>query len=450
MKKKSAMFLVFLLAFALVPLSAQKSTASISGVVTGIYTDFGGFWNSATSNSIPDNDHNLLGFNSDGVVYSTGVDNSKLTANGINFVATNWQALPVEGLTVPQNQITGGNPHYAAVGSARVSPGYSSASSSDLSNLLTDGTNGLNISSGITNIVANTAVTFQIPNGLNANALNDGVPDILITQIAAPTSAQDTLAFFDSSNVRLGNAVAIDQLAIGMVTRPNSGTQLKSLSADLYGIPDGTTLYATSTYDLRIRTYDLSNFGISANDIPNVRKLVWTAGGTSDPAFFAYNTSSFTAFNSSASIGTTATTLNSIPDTNLTDGTVTAVATNTATPNATLSVAYSSSTTSVCTVNSSTGVVTLLTAGTCTITASQAATTVNSTSYPASSDTKSFQVLSGSGQSGSGSSSQAATTSVVAEPTTVLPKTGLEVWTLALLSILMVLSGFTLIRWAVK
>ena len=423
----------------------SPTAASTNGVVTTIYTDFGGFWNSATSNDVPTNDHNLLGFTSDGVVYSTGVNDAALSSRGISFTPTSWEALPVEGLTVPGAQITGGNPHYAAVGSDRTSPGYTTASSADLSNLLTDGSQGLNLSSGITNIPSGTAVTFQIPSGLNSSALGDGVPDVIITQIAAPTSTKDTLQFKNSSNAGLGSALQIDQLSISMVTRPViSSTQIKSLSADLYGIPDGSTLFATSTYDLRIRSYDFSDFGLSANDLANVRTLVWTAGGTSDPAFFAYNTSSFSAFNSSASVGTTSTSLNSIPDTNLSAGTVTAVATNIATPTATLTVGFSSSTTSICTVDPSTGVVTLLAAGTCTITATQARQTVGSTIYPASSATRTFNVLDSSGSAPQNSGSGGAVTST--EATTTLANTGIDLQQWTLLAVFMIAIGTGLIK----
>jgi hypothetical protein len=416
--------------------NSSQSAATTNGVVTTIYTDFGGFWNSATSNDVPNNDHNLLGFTSDGVVYSTGVNDAELTSRGVSFTATTWESLPVEGLSAS----TSSN-YYVAVGSASTYR-TGAITSADLTTLLTDGGSGLNLATGVTNIPIGTAVTFQIPNGLNSSAINDGKPDILITQIANPSpSAFDKLSFKNSTNTILGNEISIDQNSISPVTRP---TGLKSMSVNYFVIPDRTAGPTAVTNDLRIKTYDFSDFGLTASDLSNVTKLVWTAGGASDIAFFAYNTSSFSAFSSSTTTGTTSTTLNSIPDTDLSAGTVTAYATNTATPTATLTVGFSSSTTSVCTVNSSTGVVTLLTAGTCTITATQARQTVSSTVYPASSATRSFNVLnsSGTGPQNSGSGG----TSPSGETTSTLADTGINLQQWALLAVLLVASGAGLVK----
>src|SRR5690554_4037966 len=78
--------------------------------VTRIYTDYnpitftydppgtGVLWDSQTNIaaiSRPRNQHHLLGFVWNGVTYSTGIDDAKLTTNGITFTATTFQALPV-------------------------------------------------------------------------------------------------------------------------------------------------------------------------------------------------------------------------------------------------------------------------------------------------------------------------------------------------------------------
>lgn len=356
--------------------------------VTVIYTDFGGYWKSDATNTptdVPNADHNLLAFTFRGVVYSTGVNDATLTSRGVTFTAGNWEALPVEGLST-----TASTNYFAVRGGSINSPGFTNPSSaSDLSALLTDGTNGLNLGSGLTNIPQGTSVTFKIPDGLQSAALNDGLPDLLVTQIASPSSTADTLQFRDQNNQLLGQSVSINQQAIATVTRPNSA---RSLASNYFVVPTGA-LASGFTFpvpsDVRMRAYELADFGLRPNQLADVRSLVWSPSGTSDPAFFAYNTASLSAVSNSTVIGSATTTLSAIPNTNLSVGTLTAQATN----SQNLTVTFGSTTTSVCTVNQSTGVVTLVSQGTCSVTATQARTQVGNTLYPASSASTSFTVL---------------------------------------------------------
>lgn len=79
--------------------------------VTRIYTDYnyttgqydppgtGVLWDSqvnAPAAQRPRNQHHLLGFVWNGVTYSTGIDDTKLTNNGISFTPTTFQALPLQ------------------------------------------------------------------------------------------------------------------------------------------------------------------------------------------------------------------------------------------------------------------------------------------------------------------------------------------------------------------
>ena len=379
------------LALTIVAPTAGTVTASASTIgesVTTIWTDFGGTWKSDAVATVPNNDQNLIAFTSNGVVYSTGVNDALLS--GVTFTASTWEALPVEGLPTTSSANYFVARGYAAPGK----PGFpANPTSAQLASFLTDGTRGLNLGSGITNIPAGTTLTFNLVGGVASGALSDGIPDILITQIANPTTTKDYLEFRDASNARVGNRVDIDQQASASISR--LGGTSESLEVHYYTIPGATD--APSPFDfstqgvrnaVRLRSYQLSEFGLTGANIGSVTKLVWGASGSSDPAFFAYNTASLSVVGGSTSVGSSTTTLNPISDTALTDGSVTAVATN----DQGIALTYSTTTTSVCTVDSSTGVVTLVAVGTCTITAGHAQTQIGSTIYPASSDSKTFAV----------------------------------------------------------
>jgi hypothetical protein len=85
-----------------------------SAQVTQIWSDFSTFWTSSSTsiNTIrPNTAHNLLAFRWNGTNYSTGVDNAKLTANGVSFTATKFRALPID--EVP---LTGGSSYFIGLG----------------------------------------------------------------------------------------------------------------------------------------------------------------------------------------------------------------------------------------------------------------------------------------------------------------------------------------------
>ena len=79
--------------------------------VTEIWTNYDGFWNSSEASPnpiLPDNSHELLAFKFGATTYSTGVDDQKLTDNGVAFTSLTMRALPVASLpnaNVPPNFI---------------------------------------------------------------------------------------------------------------------------------------------------------------------------------------------------------------------------------------------------------------------------------------------------------------------------------------------------------
>lgn len=258
---------------------------------SGIFTDFGGFWSgtgAAPNAVIPDNSYNLLAFTHNGVTYSTGVNNSILTANSVTFSAGSFKALPVAGLT----GTTGATSTYLALakkvdGSANVANTPAVASYS-IRSVLVDGPNGLNMGTGVTNLPTTAILTFQIFN-IDGTKTSDTEPDIILTQIAQPVTGNDVFSFIDASGITVGNTVTQD-----MTLLPKFG----SYDLDLFNLTPSTpynsaraySAFSTSTNrEIRMIAFRLADFGINAGNVSQVKALKITPSGTSDYAFIAYN-----------------------------------------------------------------------------------------------------------------------------------------------------------------
>ncbi len=256
--------------------------------VTGIYTDYNGFWKSSTTaiNPIlPDNSNNVLAFTYNSVTFSTGVNDNLLTTKGVTYTASNFKALPVTsiGSTVASST-------YIALGTLYdgVNNGFSNPLPSErMIDVLTDGINGLNIGTGVTNIPAAAAITFPV-NSIDVNSINDSKPDILFSQTAQPTGAGDKLYFVDNSGDTVGTSVSVTWTSVPV---------LGSYTCDLYNLSSTTCDAAVITSgaltnqikDIRLIGLRLSEFGLTAANSVNVVSLVIKPGGQSDPAFVAYN-----------------------------------------------------------------------------------------------------------------------------------------------------------------
>lgn len=258
--------------------------AQIGNQVTEIVTDFGGYWRSGVSNVStvkPNNSHNLLAFTYDGVRYSTGVNDAALTTNGLSFVARQWYAVPVSSIpgTLTANTKLALGAWYDGVNPGASVPPPSAA----LSYYLTDGLHGLDIGTGVANLPIGQLV-FDVSN-LQINAIGNGVPDILITQIASPSSTSDRYSFRDANNNIVGNEVVISLTALNT---------LGNWTADFYETTPTRTLQTSFTNTdrpLRLWCTDLSAFGLNSSNFANVRKFVIQLSGDSDVGFVAYNSS---------------------------------------------------------------------------------------------------------------------------------------------------------------
>lgn len=272
----------------------RKTTLMIAilfGVNMGIYaqavseiiTDYEGFWKSGQTGlnqKKPVNRHNLLAFSFNGLRISTGVDDLLLGSKGETYFAADFRALPVKEITNAPTSNT-------KVGLGEMHDGVSNGSAANfadqsLAYYITDGKKGLDIGTGVANLPAGT-IEFSI-DSFSINAIGDGIPDILVTQIADPSGSTDKYEFLDANGQRVGNLVNINLANIAPVG---------NWTADFYEAnvqPRKLTPGFTKT-DRAIRLWaaDFSDFGINAGNIAQVKTFRINLSGNSDLAFVAYN-----------------------------------------------------------------------------------------------------------------------------------------------------------------
>ncbi|NMH28600.1 T9SS type A sorting domain-containing protein [Flavobacterium silvaticum] len=277
-----------------------QKTAADGIRVQQIYTDWNGYWtSSATTSTVanqPNNHHNLLAFKYGGVVYSTGVNDATLTANGVSFNAQSFRAYSTQGVDG-----TIGGATYLATGSlidensSTAIPSHPEIAGIGIYDVLIDGLNGLDLGTGVTNFNTNAKISFFSDNaqtGTSNAYITDDVPDVLITQVADPGST-DYYHFTDVNGNIIGNPVRVDM--------QTSMAAVGTYRLDLFNF--GTTNIATATpssvnssnttRDIRIVGLRFSDFGITAANISQIKTFDMLAGGTADVAFLAYNTASF-------------------------------------------------------------------------------------------------------------------------------------------------------------
>jgi hypothetical protein len=252
--------------------------------VTEIVSDYGGYWKSGAGaiNPVkPDNSHNLLAFTFNGVRYSTGANDDLLRSKGLSFSTADFKALPVSTITgaINANTKIGLGAMYDGVynGSPATKPERS------LTKYLSDGIKGLDLGTCVANLPAGDI--FLPVTNLKASAIGDGVPDLLITQIADPsTSSLDRYEFVDLNGNRIGNAVDIVL---------NNLPVVGNWTADFYeASTNPLTLAAGFTQTdrpIRLWAADFSAFGITSAQLSQLAYFKIRLNGNSDVAFVSYN-----------------------------------------------------------------------------------------------------------------------------------------------------------------
>lgn len=294
---------------------APAVTPTGSGI-TQVVTNFGGSWNSnsTTPNSVqPDTGHSVVGFRYRNVMYSTGsesaVTNVLSTAsfssgNGTTantYLPGNFRALPIRSLTGTVPALNSTNPCLIVLGSK--TDGSSTAAVptaptvADLGprDVLIDGLRGLGIGTGVTNLPSTSVLTFQAGTIVADNAvLNDDIPDILVSQIATPSSERSVYCFTDSNGNIIGNPVQVDFTSVNHVGTYKVDFFTMAANTPLNdAVVNGWTTIGANTRDIRMVGYRLSDFGINSSNKGQVAIFKVMPSGTSDPAFMAYNRSTF-------------------------------------------------------------------------------------------------------------------------------------------------------------
>lgn len=294
MKKAGRMALV---------LSFIGNTAFSQTSVTKVYTDFQGFWSTDSVGKFPNASHNLLGLRVDtgsrAVIYSTGVNDPLLRTKGLSFIPMNYKAVPVR-LGARSNSST--TNYYIGVGSnfngvtqgAATSP---IAGFADPAKFLTSGVQGLDLGSALFNIpdklsggTVKTGVSYEVDQ-FNVSRIGDSIPDIIVTQVGDFSGTADVFRFVDANGNTVGNTLASSfpgslGIAYWSFYRVHDG----SYPAAQPGNPADNN---RNPRDIRVLQWDLKAFGLNASNVGNVVRFVHDLGGNSDPAFIAYNTSSF-------------------------------------------------------------------------------------------------------------------------------------------------------------
>ena len=266
--------------------------------VSGLITDYNGFWrsSSAAPNAIkPDNRHHLLAFTWNGTTYSTGVNDAILAANGVSFSAQSFQAFPVRDVTFLPN---GTSANLVALGKAEAgNNNYPYAVPVTASSILTRGIRGLDIGSAFTNIPSNLPLTFDFGAITSAGQLGDGIPDIIITQIAAAGGSQDEVWFEDGNGNQIGTKIFINMSAV---------TEIGKWDPFFFGIDNGSR---QATYNgerpIRIWAADASQFGITTSNYTQPLILKYKLAGSSDPAFLAFNNKFISIVNANDDVAST-------------------------------------------------------------------------------------------------------------------------------------------------
>ena len=267
-------------------LAFSLSSASAQTAVSAVYSDYGGFWtSSAASQSAtkPNNHHHLLGFAVNGTVYSTGVDDSILDDNSVTYTPATFEAL-----AVPSMPLTG-SPGYVVIQGAAIDGDAATGlgidpvtTGAEASAYLTDGTNGLDLGTGLSDIPE---FTYDLRvRAVDATKANDGIPDFIFSQVSLIPTELDKAYFVDADGDIVGDTLTVNWSTIPSLAKWDIDF------AYFDGSAAGTNPYER---DLLLLSFEISDMSVDATNAADVHtfRMVWS--GESDPAFVALNSDSF-------------------------------------------------------------------------------------------------------------------------------------------------------------
>lgn len=236
--------------------------------VTEVFTDFGGFWASSCccyQPVKPDTSHHLLAVTVPSGTYSTGVNDGILTSSSVSFIPQLFEALPLS--LEPAGNLMG--------------VGLNSPAPTSFSKYfyLTDGIQGLDISTALFNQSGN--MKYMV-SGIDASAINDGIPDFIVPQMGQ--AGIDQFRFEDALGNTVGNLVNINFSSV---------CTIDSLRWAFYQFITPPTPTAGGSSNgargMKMLTFEISDFGINVSNYSDITHFVHIANGASDPPFVAYN-----------------------------------------------------------------------------------------------------------------------------------------------------------------
>lgn len=253
--------------------------------VTRIYTDHSGYFTSSTSSpvSVDVATQNLIAFRTGSTVWSTGVNNAALTANGITFVPLNFNAMPATVSGSSSSAVIGLGRQYGGFSTTPAAngcyPAVTPPFGGNVSSYLTDGQNGLDLSTAVFNIGGTIGYTVSM---IDPASIGDGVPDIVVTQTGdLNSSVWDKFRFLNASNVLVGTEVDVNFSAVSAVARPYW---------KFYTLGGACGASTAGTRDLRLLAFDFADLGITISNYTSIARFQHILTPNSDVAFVAYNT----------------------------------------------------------------------------------------------------------------------------------------------------------------
>lgn len=253
--------------------------------VTRIYTDHAGYFTSSTSApvSVDVATQHLIAFRTGSTVWSTGVNNAALTANGVTFVPLNFNAMPATVAGSSSSAVIGLGRQYGGFSTTPTAngcyPAVTPPFGGSVSSYLTDGQQGLDLSTAVFNIGGNILYTVSM---IDPASIGDGIPDIVVTQAGdIGSSVWDRFRFLNASNAIVGTEVNVNFSGVAAVARP---------SWKFYTLAGACGASGAGTRDMRLLAFDFADLGITTTNYTSITRFQHILTSDSDVAFVAYNT----------------------------------------------------------------------------------------------------------------------------------------------------------------
>ena len=304
--------------------SSKSVTDSSTYRVREVYTTWDqnnngtGFWKSSDfvsgdTSTWPNDSHELLGFKmnygGNDIIFSAGVNDNlletELASLGVDVSATSTEYVSQDFKAYSTNGVSGKPNSNNYIGFADKIDGstgtivLNNTVRKTVYDVIIDGIKGLDMGTGIANFNNQADIRFYSGNG-DIGAVNDGVPDLLITQIAQP-GGSDVYYYADVDGNVVGRPVKLAFIN-------NNNNRLYQWKVDFYrldyssGSTFETAIPTTASFGngqnrgFRMAAFSLEDFGIdgsSNGDITDIDNINMGAGGSSDMAFMAYNKAAF-------------------------------------------------------------------------------------------------------------------------------------------------------------